>query len=298
MMKGFLDAVFLVLAADLAQQRLGVARQAFGAGAVAEVDLAAAREHRVDQPGVHAQQLGELLRHLFIGLEVVGLAPHGPAGVQRRQQVLLVQVLQHLGDAGRQIVVEQDGARIEVLQPQAAARAQQRLDGERTAVGQVDLGRRLDVVVQRTQAHVQPGLVEDLHQPRDVGQVEGVARVLLGDQQQVLGFGADLLDRRHRRLHRQRQHLGGQVVEAAREQVGVHRRQLEAGIAHVHRGVERRRVLHPFEAEPALDRGQRFEDALLQFVDRAGECGDEVGNHEEARRSDGLGRTPAPRLRF
>ena len=202
------DAVFLVLAPDLAEQRLGVAHQAVGAGAVAEVDLAAAREHRVDQPRVHAQQLGELLRHFFVGLEVVGLAPHRPAGVQRRQQVLLVQVLQHLGHAGRQVVVEQDGAGVEVLQPEPPARAHQRLEVSSLPSGSAIVGGRLDGLVQRAQAHVQAGLVKDLHQPLHVRQVEGVAGVLLGNQQQVLRLGADLLDRRHRRLHRQRQHLG------------------------------------------------------------------------------------------
>jgi len=149
--------------------------------------------------------------------------------------------------------------------------------GSAISVGSVHL------FVERAQAHVEPGHVEDLHQPLQVGQVEGVARVLLGDQQQVLRFGADFLARGHCRLHRQRQHLDRQVVEAAGKQVGVDRRELEAGVAHIDRGVERRRVLHPFEAEPAFDRRQRFEDALLEFVDRAGECGDEVGNHGGAR---------------
>jgi hypothetical protein len=108
--------------------------------------------------------------------------------------------------------------------------------------------------------------------------------VLFGDQQQVARFRADLLDRRHRRLDRQRQHLLRQVVEAAGEQVGVDRRELEACIAHVDRGVERRRVLHPLEPEPAFDGRQRFEDALLELIDRAGECGDEMRNHVPARK--------------
>jgi hypothetical protein len=137
--------------------------------------------------------------------------------------------------------------------------------------------------VERAEADVEARLVEDLHQALHVHQVERVAGVLLGDEEQVLRFRADLLDRRHRRLHRQRQHLGGQVVEAAREQVGVDRRQLEAGVAQVDRRVERRRVLHPLEPEPALDRRQRLEHALLELVDRAGERGDEVRNHGGAR---------------
>jgi hypothetical protein len=193
--------------------------------------------------------------------------------------VLLVQVFQHFRQAGRQVVVQQNGAGVEVLQPEPAAGAHQRLDGQRGAVGQVECGRRLDRVVERAQPHIQAGLVKDLRQALNIRQIEGVARVLLGDQQQVLRFGADLLDRRHRRLHGQRQHLGRQVVEATGVQVCVHRRQLEAGIAQIDRGVKRRRVLHPLKPKPAFDRRQRFEDALLQFIDRACERGDEVRNH-------------------
>ena len=280
----FLDAVFLVLAADLAEQRFGVAHQAFLPRAIGEIHFAATREQRVNEPRVHAEQLGEFLRDLFIGLEVIRLAPHRPAGVQRRQQVLLVDVLQYLRDAGRQVVVEQDRAGVEVLQPEPPAVAHQGLERQCIAVGQVDLRRRFDAVVERAQAHVEPGLMEDLHQPRDVAQVERIARVLLGNQQQVARFGTDFFDRGHRRLHGERQHLGRQVVEAAGEQVGVDRRELESGVAQVDRGVERRRVLHPLEAKPALDGRQRLEHALLQLVDRASERSDEVRNHETSPR--------------
>ena len=165
------------------------------------------------------------------------------------------------------------------FRPRRFLRPHERLDGERAAVGQRHVGRGGDRVVERAEANVQAGLVEDLHQARDVHEVERVARVLLGNEEQVLRFRADLLDRRHRRLHRQRQHLGRQVVEAARKQVGVDRRQLEAGVPQVDRRVERRRVLHPLEPEPPLDRRQRLEHALLELVDRAGERGDEMGDH-------------------
>ena len=62
-------------------------------------------------------------------------------------------------------------------------------------------------------------------------------------------------------------------------QIGVHRRQLEAGVAQIHRAIERRRVLHPFEPEPAFDGWHRLQHALLQLVDRAVERGDQVWNH-------------------
>ncbi len=277
----------LYLRADLAEQRLGVAHQALGARAVGEVHLAAARVHRIDEPRVHAEQLGELLRHLFVGGEVVRLPADRPAGVQRRQQVLLVQALEDLRDPAREVVVEQDRAGVEVLQAEAVPRPHQRLDGEGAAIGKRHVGRRGDRFIERAEADVEPGLVEDLHQPRDVHQVERVAGVPLGDQKQVLRFRADLLDRRHRRLHGERQHLGGQVVEAARKQVGVDRRELEAGVPQVDRGVERRRVLHPLEPEPPLDRRQRLEHALLELVDRPGQGGDEVRDHGGVRWRDG-----------
>ena len=50
-----------------------------------------------------------------------------------------------------------------------------------------------------------PRVLEHLHEqyvlpPLHVHQVERIAGVLLGDEEQVLRLGADLLDRRHRRL--------------------------------------------------------------------------------------------------
>ena len=96
----------------------------------------------------------------------------------------------------------------------------------------------------------------------------------------VARFGANFLNGRHRRLHRQRQHLGRQVVPAAGVEVGVHRGEFEARIADVHRAVKRWRVFHPLHAKPALDGGHGVKNALLELVDRAGERGDEVGDHE------------------
>jgi hypothetical protein len=46
---------------------------------------------------------------------------------------------------------------------------------------------------------------------------------------------ADLLHRRHRGVHAQRQEFGIEVVEAAGKEVRVDRGQLEAAVAQVHR---------------------------------------------------------------
>ncbi|CAM2148038.1 hypothetical protein PT2222_10374 [Paraburkholderia tropica] len=105
--------------------------------------------------------------------------------------------------------------------------------------------------------------------------------MLLGNHEQILGVRADLLDGGHGGLHGERQHLLRQAVEGAREQIGVDRRELEAGVAQVHRTVERRRVLLPFEAEPALDGRRRVEDALLQFEERAIQRRDQMRDHME-----------------
>ena len=210
---------------------------------------------------------------------MVALAAHAPARVQRRQHVLLVQVLQNARRAGRQVVVEQDGAGVEILQHQPPAHALHRFERDALAVGQGNRGAFLQVRIDRADAHVQAGHVEDALQLHQAAQVGAALQIVLGNDQQVARFGADFLDGRHGGLHRQRQHFGGQVVPAAGKQVGVHRRQLETGIADVHRGVERRRVLHPLQAKPALGGGHRVDDALLEFIDGASEGSDEVRNH-------------------
>jgi hypothetical protein len=270
------DAVFLVLAAHLGELRVGGRLQRLQALLAVQLD---ALEHRRDEPGVHAQQLAEALGHLLVGAEVLALAPHRPASVQRRQQVLLVQAHQLRRRAVGEVAVEQDGAGVEALEHQPAALAHQRLDDDAVAVGHAQLGGFGDGGVQRAEAHVQAGLREDARQRRQAFQIEAAARAGLGDQQQVACLGADLLDGRHRRLHGLGEHLRRQVVEAAGEEVGVHRRQLEAGVAQVDGRVEGRRVLHPFQPEPAFRRRHGLQDAGLQLVDGAVQGGDQMGNH-------------------
>ena len=275
----FVNAVFLVLAADLDQQRIDVVAQAFAAARLVDVDLAAAGEHGVDQPRVDTEQLAKALAHFFVAAEVAALAPHAPAGLQRRQQVLLVQLFQNARRAGRQIVVEQDGAGVEVLQAEPVAHALGRLQRHLFAVGQRDGLAALDGRVDRAKAHVEPRHAKDFLQPRQAGQVKAAVLAVLRHDEQVARLGADFFNRRLRRLHGQRQRVGRQVVPAVGVQVGVDRCQLEAGISNVDRGVQRRRVLHPLEAKPAFDDRRGIEDALLQLVDRAGERCNQVGNH-------------------
>jgi hypothetical protein len=146
---------------------------------------------------------------------------------------------------------------------------------------------------QAADAHVEPGQAQDRHQLGDVLQVELVAGVVLGDQQQLAGVRADALDRRLRRLHAQRHEGVVEVVEAAREQVEVDRRELEAGVAQVGRAVEGWHVVLPLVTKPALDLGGVVEELALELQQGAGKRGGEVRNHECLSREGGATRRAA-----
>jgi len=140
---------------------------------------------------------------------VIGFAAHRPAGMQGRQQALFVDVFEDGGQARRQIVVQQDGARIEVFQADAppVGGTLQGLQHKRGAIRQLDWRRFLHIGRQAAKAHIQSGLTENLHQPRDILQVKSIARVAFRYQQQVLGIGTIFLDGGHGSLHCQRQHF-------------------------------------------------------------------------------------------
>ena len=130
--------------------------------------------------------------------------------------------------------------------------------GNSSVVGCVISGSRLPM---RT---FNPGVTQDQRQLCHVLQIELVARVVLRDEQHAARLRADLLDGALRGLHAQRQEIRIEVVEAAGEQIGIHRRQLETAVAQVDRGVERDGVFQPLRAEPALDVVLFAEEALLQ----------------------------------
>jgi len=217
---------------------------------------------------------------IAIGGEVVRLQARRPAGMQRWQQGLhRVQALERFGHAGGKIIVEQDGAGVEALQHQAIAVAFHRLQLEHRAIRQIDGERLGQVRDEAADAHRQAGLAQDVGQRRHVLQIEEVARVVLGYEQKTLRRRAHLFHRHARRLHRQGQEGRVEVVEAAGKQVGVHRRQLEAGVAQVDRGIERRGVFLPLQAEPVLDGGLRVEGLAFDVAQRTAERRSEVGNH-------------------
>ncbi len=186
--------------------------------------------------------------------------------------------------AGRQVVVEQHHAGIEVREADAPARAHDRLERERAPRRKVDRRRRGEIRDERADAHAHPRLAQDVLQRLDVLQVERVARVVLGHEQHAARIGTHALDRRLDRLHAERQERGIQVVEAAGKEVRVDRRELEPGVAQIDGRVERHRMLLPLRAHPALDVGHPVEEALLELLQRTGKGGGEMGNHGARRR--------------
>ena len=161
----------------------------------------------------------------------------------------------------------------------APAVAHDRLERQRAPARQID-GRRLpEIRDERAQANAHPRLAQDVLQRLDVLQIERVARVILGNEEHAARVGAHALDRRLDRLHAQRKERRIQVVEAAGEEIGIDRRELESRVAQIDGRIERHRVLLPLRAYPALDIGHPVENALLELLQRAGEGGREMGNH-------------------
>ena len=64
--------------------------------------------------------------------------------------------------------------------------------------------------------------------------------------------------------------------------VGVYRRELEAGITQIHRGVKRGAIFQPLRAEPMLNSGHGIQHALFQCQQRAIERSCKVRNHNLA----------------
>ena len=166
-----------------------------------------------------------------------------------------------------------------MIQPQPVGAALRGFKGEQLAIGGGVAGRAGNGRVDGAVAHVQARHAEDVAQALQPGQVVRLRRAVFGNDEQVARFRADFFDGRLRRLRRQGHHAVGQVLPAVREKIDRHGRELEAGVAHVHGAINGRRVLHPLQAEPALDDGRGVEDALFKLVDRPGQGGGEVGNH-------------------
>ena len=120
------------------------------------------------------------------------------------------------------------------------------------------------------QPDIEPRLAKHTGQRGHIFKIKLIARVVLGNQQHIPGIRTVLLDRRLDGLDTQRIKRRIQIIETARKEVGVHRRQLETGITQIHGGVEGRCVILPGTPEPPFDRGRLIQKALFQRQKGAG----------------------------
>ena len=257
------------------QQHVQVAGQAVLAGAGHEVDLAALAKVRVDEPRIQIDAGPELARHVVVVTEMLGLAPLRPAQRHRRHH-RLADAFQDGRPAAGKIVVQQHETGIEAGHADPVALAHDRLQAQAGARRQAHGLRFGEVRQQRADAHLVAGALQDAPQHGDVFQIKQVAGVAFRDQQHAAGARADALDGGLHGLHAQRQEALAKVVEAGREQVGVHRRQLEAGVSQVHRAVNGRRRGAKLLAKPGLDGDLRLQQLRLQAQQRPGQGGGQV----------------------
>ena len=95
--------------------------------------------------------------------------------------------------------------------------------------------------------------------------------MIFRNHQHATGAGTDAIESRLHRLHRERPERRIEVIETAWEQIGVHRCELEAGIAQVHGTIEGSGGLLPLGAEPALDTGLVLQQMGLDFLQWPGQ---------------------------
>ena len=280
----FLNAILFVFAPNATQQRLHMVAQLLHTLRALHIHRFAGAEQRGNQPMVNTQHLAKALGHLFIAGQMAASAAHVPARMHRRQYVLLVQFFQNTGRSCTQIVIDQHRTRVKVLQPNAPLGTNHRLQQHAVAQGiallQRDAGRLLDFVADGAHAHIQPRHPKNANQLRQIVQIGRVVLcAVFRYQQQIARFGAGFFNHGLRRLHGQRQGGFAQMVPASGIQIRFDRRELEACIAHIHRAIKRRHMLHPLQPKPTFRCRHRVDDALLQFIDRATQGGNEVWNH-------------------
>ena len=261
--------------------------QTFFTDAGMKIHLAAVGVVRVDQPGVNADQGTKFARNLVVSRKMQRFASNKPACMQRWEHGLRrVEVFQNIWCTGRQVVVEQNGAGVEVqfaieaFEEYAVALATNGFKCQRAAIGQAQVKRCLQIGNEAADTDCQSGFADDVGQRSYVLQVKGVARVVFRNEQKPFRRHAHLFDRHLCRLHRQGQKIGAQVIKAAGKQIGIHRCQLEAGVAQINRTVERGLMRQPLFAKPVLNVGLRLNDVAFNVEQRAGQGGGEVRNHE------------------
>ena len=174
-----------------------------------------------------------------------------------------MQIFQNTGHSSAQIVVQQDGARVEVFHPQTPTGAHDRLKGNTLTARQLQGCAFLNIGVNGANTHIEPSHMKNATQLRQVAHVKRVIGLVLGHDQQVTRLGANFFYCCHGCLHCQGQHGRGEVAPTSGVKTGIYRGQFEAGVAYIHRAVKRGGVLHPLQAKPALYGGHRVQNALL-----------------------------------
>ena len=264
------DPVLAVFDAGRRQHFFDVIGQALLARAFFEIDLAALAEDRIDEPWIDLDQVGEFRGDAVIVGEVIRLQALPPSERQRRGDGLF-EVLQDRRQAAGEIVIEQHEAGIEVGYRNLVVPAHDRFECKTSSGGKFDGFRFAQIGQQRAEPHAQAGHGQDFDEGGEAFEVEKVTRVVLGNDQHATGARTDALERRLDCLHRQRLEGRVEIVEPGRKQVGVHRRQLETGIAQIHRTIKGRRGLQPLGTEPALDSGLVLQQVGFNLLQRPGQ---------------------------
>ena len=217
-----------------------------------------------------------------------------PAGGERRCDCL-VDVAQYFRRTGRQVVVQQHHARIEITDADAAASTHDRLEDQCVTGRQLEARRLAHAGHQRADAHAHAGLAQDFFERRDVLQVMDVAGVVLGNQQHAARVGAYALDGRLDRLNAQGQRIRIEIVESAEKQIRIDGGQLEAGVSQVDRRIKRNGALLSLRPEPALDVRHPVEKRTLEILERSSERSLETRDHEPIVNQPGRPKKRAPR---
>ena len=261
------NAFFVIFGLDFRQHALHCRRQCVLAFAFLKIQTANLLEIRVDLPFVNAQKLREFGGHLVVCGKMVRFAARCPASVQRGQYGL-GNVAQNVGNAARQIVVQQHKAgRKTVCQMHTVAGALQWLNQQCVAQCGGKFGGFRQFGIERADAHFKACVAQNLRQRIDILQIKRVARVVFRNQQHGFGELAGAFHCVLRGNGGQRDEVRVQVVEAARKEVHVDAGHFVACVADIDRAVKRRRVFFPLAAEPGFDFAVLLQDNGFEFVE-------------------------------
>jgi hypothetical protein len=261
-----LDAVLQVLEADLSPAASKRWRRGIPRPRAPEVDLAAVAVMGIEQPGVDLQQPREFARDLVVGGKVRGLAAGRPAAWSGGISTCPSSPCRISGMPADRSLLTRIAQGSKSSTP---SRAPVRFSGSSRSFFPLAVSSSVFSLFEKL-----PRRTSNPVWRRIAASVATFSRYHLlrvwfsGQQQQFFASGTDLLDCAARGLHRERHERGREVVEAAGKRLVSTGASLKPELRRIHRAVERRFVLQPAQAEPALDRGVRVEYTLLQLEQR------------------------------